>query len=254
MKEIWKDVVGYEEFYSVSNLGRMWSKRKDKELSSSTNNCGYKQVNVTDGNSKKCMLVHRAVAISFIKNPKNLPVVNHKDENVANNHVDNLEWCTISYNNSYNDIAKRRSKCKKKVYQYDCKLNLINTYESSQEASRRLNISNGILSQCCRENVYERPSRKRNLTLHGFVFSYDELDIKEIEERFIQSKIPSDGFIGKEVGQYTLDDLLIKTYSSTQEVGRQLGISSSNISACCRGKFKQSHGYKWKYVKDIDDK
>ena len=45
--------------------------------------------------------VHRLVAQAFIPNPDNLPVINHKDENKLNNNVDNLEWCTMEYNNKY---------------------------------------------------------------------------------------------------------------------------------------------------------
>lgn len=250
MEELWKDMVGYEDFYSVSNLGRIWSKRKNKALMPSINNCGYKQVNVTDGVNIRIMLVHRAVAMAFLENKQNFPVVNHKDENTQNNEMNNLEWCTVSYNNSYNDIAKRRSNSKKKVYQYDSNFELIKTYNSSHDASREMNVSNGIMSQCCREDVYEKSKGKRNLTIYGFVFSYRELDAFEVQERFFQSKYAHIHCTGRLVGQYELDGTLIKTYESTNKAGKSLGISASNISACCRGKFKQSHGFRWEYMKE----
>lgn len=250
MEEIWKDMVGYDNFYSVSNLGRIWSKRKNKELMPSTNNCGYKQVNVTDGFDVRIMLVHRAVAMAFLLNEQNFPVVNHKDENTKNNEVSNLEWCSISYNNSYNDIAKRRSNSKKKVYQYNSDCELIKIYNSSHDASKEMGISNGMMSQCCREDVYKKTKKKRNFTLCGFVFSYTELGKQEIKERFFQSKHPHRNGIGKLVGQYELDGTFIRTYDSVNKAGKILGISSSNISACCRGKFKQSHGFRWGYIKE----
>ena len=62
----------------------------------------YLQVHLSNGKSgKKIALVHRLVAEAFIENPDNLPEVNHKDENKANNRVDNLEWCDHTYNNNY---------------------------------------------------------------------------------------------------------------------------------------------------------
>jgi hypothetical protein len=69
---------------------------------------GYDSVTLQDMGRKAIMSVHRLVAMAFIPNPDNLPVVNHRDENPRNNHVDNLEWCTIQYNTKYgNGIAKQ---------------------------------------------------------------------------------------------------------------------------------------------------
>lgn len=53
-------------------------------------------------------LLHRLVAKAFIPNPNNLPVVNHKDTDVTNNCVDNLEWCTIEQNVNYKPTYDKR--------------------------------------------------------------------------------------------------------------------------------------------------
>lgn len=123
--EEWKDVVGYEGLYKVSNLGRVKSLKKngvahDKLLRAfDLRGLGYMSVRLSKDNKGKTHKVHRLVAQAFIQNPNNLPQVNHKDENKSNNFVYNLEWCDNSYNINYgtrND--KMASKLYKKVNCY----------------------------------------------------------------------------------------------------------------------------------------
>lgn len=116
--EIWKDVVGYEGLYQVSNLGRVKRiKHTTKKLFFSerivnqyVNMNGYMMAPLSKDGKDKHKAVHRLVAQAFIPNPDNLPFVNHKDENPLNNHVDNLEWCTAKYNSNYGTIKDRKSK------------------------------------------------------------------------------------------------------------------------------------------------
>lgn len=112
VKEVWKPIKGFEGLYEISNLGRV------KSLPKYTDSKGYPQLRkekfLKPGktgkkrnylavvlNNGKSYKVHRLVAEAFIPNPNNLPLVNHKDENPANNRVDNLEWCTNKYNSQY---------------------------------------------------------------------------------------------------------------------------------------------------------
>jgi hypothetical protein len=102
--EIWKDVVGYEGFYMVSNLGRVFAvdrihkfrefdrKLKGRLLNPHLNSNGRMQVRLSNVVSSLRFYVHRLVAIAFIPNPDNLPQINHKDLDPKNNHVSNLEW------------------------------------------------------------------------------------------------------------------------------------------------------------------
>lgn len=111
--EEWKDIKGYENKYQISNLGRVKAldyRRTGKEqIISIKNNKGYSEVALWKDSKRKMFMVHRLVAQAFIPNPNNLPQVNHKDENKTNNIVENLEWCTQSYNNSYGTRLERVS-------------------------------------------------------------------------------------------------------------------------------------------------
>ena len=89
----------------------------------------------------------RLVALTYLKNENNLPIVNHIDENKKNDHVDNLEWCSYSYNNSYNGRAKKTAEKKyKKVLCLETGV----VYESITEAGNATKTSPGNICYCCK--------------------------------------------------------------------------------------------------------
>lgn len=111
-----RSVPNYEGIYWVTQAGEIIN-RKGVVLKPYDNGYGYLIVDLRKGKSKKHIRVHRIVAEAFIKNPDNLPEVNHKDENKHNNSVRNLEWCTSSYNKQYGNGRKARSDGMKKVWE-----------------------------------------------------------------------------------------------------------------------------------------
>ena len=102
--EKWKDVIGFEGLYQVSNLGRLKSLNRkvwnpgmncyrtqySRILSLVTDKGGYLRVTLSKDGRAKQYLVHRIVAEAFLPNLNNLPQINHIDECKTNNSVDNL--------------------------------------------------------------------------------------------------------------------------------------------------------------------
>ena len=162
--EEWRDVIGFEDNYQVSNLGRVRSKDhvtihkdgrvncyKGKILSLSLNSQGYQKAMFSVNGKHHTPRICRVVAEAFIPNPLGLPQVNHKDEVKANDRVDNLEWCTAKYNVNY---GHRGEKCSEKtsipVVQMDMSGNVIREWKSAKEAELATGIDHSHIARCCR--------------------------------------------------------------------------------------------------------
>lgn len=101
---------------------------------------------INDKGIRKQYKLHKLLAMLFIPNPDNLLYVNHKDENKLNNSIDNLEWCTSLYNNTYGTRLIRAKKKQiisyrtgKRLYQIKDK-KVINIYDSVNDAAKTLGI------------------------------------------------------------------------------------------------------------------
>ena len=97
-----KKIAGWPE-YSVSSDGRVFSNKfgVEREMTQTKGTTGYYNVGFSNGEEKKTFSVHRLVAITFLKNNKNLEIVNHLDGNKLNNDVSNLEWTTRGGNGKH---------------------------------------------------------------------------------------------------------------------------------------------------------
>ena len=159
--EVWQDIPDYEGYYQVSTYGRVrtterkvWNGRGyytiEEKIKTLSPNRGYLQVKLSKDSTDKMFLVHRLVALTFLPNPYNYPCINHKDEKPINNNIDNLEWCTVAYNNAYNGRNERISrKMGRGVQQFKDGV-FIKEYHSCKQAARELGIFQTHISECAR--------------------------------------------------------------------------------------------------------
>ena len=116
--EEFRDIIGYEGKYQVSNLGRIKSLNynrtgKEQILKLGKNKGGYLQIHFFKDGKLQNYSVHRLVASAFIPNPNNYKEVNHKDENKTNNCTENLEWISHIDNMNYGTRNERAGKAQK---------------------------------------------------------------------------------------------------------------------------------------------
>lgn len=185
MKEIWKDIQGYEGLYQVSNLGNVkslnWNHCNQQKLLSldfnGTETKGrYYKVTLFKNHKRKGHLVHRLVAEAFIPNPKNKPQVNHIDGNKINNCVSNLEWVTEKENVNHaikHELRPRictferkkgaNNPLSKPIIQKSLDGTIIKEWTCVSEIKTALNFSIPCIRRCC------LGGRK---TSHGYIWEY----------------------------------------------------------------------------------
>ena len=162
--EVWKDVVGFEGLYKVSDKGNVYSvERKDSRghkrggriLRPSYDKDGYLLISLYKNGKVKKKRIHRLVIEAFIPNPNKLPQVNHKDENLSNNELSNLEWCDARYNSNY---GTRNKRIRKKVRAVNIKNGEVIRFKSTVEAESK-GYDRSTISKACR-GVYRSNAGK----------------------------------------------------------------------------------------------
>jgi hypothetical protein len=136
--EGYEDLKGFSN-YLINKDGKIISKYYKKEIVFQTDRDGYFRVNMY-GDDKKRMKkgIHRLLALQYIENPNNLPLIDHIDRNRQNNSLDNLRWCDYkenranSFRKSYGCITStlRRDKL---YYQAKIIIDKKNVYKSSYD-------------------------------------------------------------------------------------------------------------------------
>lgn len=132
----YKEIKIGDFIYLISSNGDFYHKLKPTK-----NKNGYETIRL-GGRKYPLQKVYRLVAQYFLPNQDNLPIINHKDENPSNNCVDNLEWCTVQYNNTYGtNLTRTAISNSKPIVQCDKKTHQpIQYFLSATEASKQFPI------------------------------------------------------------------------------------------------------------------
>lgn len=126
--------------YGISKKGIIKNLKTGLILKYNKDKDGYFKIVLRDKyNIKKNVFVHRLMVLTYLDNPYNKKVINHKDGVKTNNNIDNLEWSTVqentihAYENKLNSLAVT-------VEVLDIENNIKYRYRSLQHAAEKLNV------------------------------------------------------------------------------------------------------------------
>lgn len=147
----WKTIEEFD-MYEVNILGQV--RRKAQMLKPGSIPSGHLTVALCKGKGKpKSMYVHRLVALAFMDNPEDKPLVNHINGDPKDNRLDNLEWATYSENNThaYRNNGRRVS-TELRVVAVDDDGALIMSFRSGADAAKLLNVTTAAIWSAIRRN------------------------------------------------------------------------------------------------------
>ena len=163
------DVKVFEngDIYSCERLIKwrgVYKKCSSKKLTQHIDKYGYCFVRLNKDGRRLLVKVHRLVAEAFLPNKDNLPSINHKNEVKSDNRVENLEWCSVFYNNHYNDRYSKMKNLRKPVGQYSINGEFVDKFSSIREAAIKNNYSKAHIGNCCNNRVK---------TAYGYIWKFE---------------------------------------------------------------------------------
>ena len=243
---IWKEYPECPK-YLVSNTGEV--KKSDKCLRKSNRllmggkQNGYKFLTlfIDKDTPKLNRLIHRMVAQTFLNNPNNLPVVNHKDTNILNNHVDNLEWVSYKQNMNTDETIKnlKKGKNSKTIHQIEIESGeIVNTLDGACEFEKSLKISTSQILNICNfyngNKSYGGSNQSYKTYQKKYIFIFDE-DKDKINQFLEISKINYNEKRRKPIIQINKSTgEIVNNYESCYEASKKLNIAYSCIYNICR--------------------
>ena len=259
MKEIWKDIEGYEGLYKISNFGNVKSifvdqasKEKEQILKTTKSSTGYIHVQLYKDGKSSTVNIHRLVAIAFIPNPFNKPEVNHIDSDRTNNNASNLEWVThsenikhsINFGNRDMSVLWTNKKRKYKILQYSLNGEFIAKWDRIEDIMSMYNSSKSSIYACL---------NGRHKSSCGYIwvklFENDQVT-DHIPKRIIMTG-KTQQRIQRKIVQCDKQGSIIRVWNNYLEIinNPMYGANSlANIIKCANGKRKSAYGFIWKYI------
>lgn len=264
----------------INENGDILNLNTNKYLKGSIGENGYRYYRLSKNGKKTMFYAHRLVADTFIPNPDNLPVINHKNGNKLDNSVNNLEWVTYSQNTKH---WKDTTKIQRKATEYyvedlpNEEWKEFNNYLVSSCGRIRHKIKNNLLKPSLTCGYY-KVRLSNNGLVEDFMVHYlvyvlfkgefdktkyiiDHIDGNKLNNSITNLRLLTNSEnvnaalyetktnpSAKKVGQYTLDGQLINTFLSTRLAAKELNLDSSTISKVCRGQNKTHGGFIFKYL------
>ena len=280
--EIWKPMPEFEEYYMVSNKGRIKSLAREvahyigKHFITHTTEevimkqsifksfAKYRQEYSSYGLTFRCTVgkitevrrVSRAVYEAFVEPVPNKMVVLHKNDDPFDNSVENLypatqkELARKVYEKNREAINRKQGLTAEVIVsQYDLEGNYLNTYRNLLQAAEAVEINASSISSVI--------NGKRRLTAGGYYWrrgdSKDKIDTSFKEERMKQIKQINSEMQSRRIVQFDLTGKFIAVHNSIKEAVEKTGLSRDAIGDVLRGKRYLSREYIWKYADSFDE-
>ena len=281
-----KKIEGYDNYF-IYDDGNVLNTSTQKMLSGSISEHGYKYYRLSKNNKKTTYYAHRLVAMYFIPNPNELPVVNHKDGNKLNNNIDNLEWVTYSENTEHFHQQLRKQHTNRKNEKFVADLdgeiwtsalgnenyrvssygrvhniktnNILHPSESCGYDKIRLSKDGKTVDWLVHKLVWQSFNDEKDFDNKSYCIDHIDGNKKNNRLDNLRKITYSDNVKAafysqktnsniKPVQQFSKEGILIATFPSSSEAARQLKLDSSSITKCCKGKLKTTGGFIFHYA------